>query len=133
MISRYWLIGLFAIFSVHLHGLELSSASQFGASTPSIGWEKVADDELIGYHGVTVLPGISVYGIGLTLGWASMEYLPEPNLEPLMPYWYWGVNILHGVYPMVGLGVEYSIDKTHFISLQTVNLNGVILGVGFRR
>ncbi len=131
--SRYWVIGLVAMVGIHLHGLDVPPVSQFGVSTPSIGWEKTADDEVVGYHGVTVLSGISVYGIGVTLGWASMQYLPDHQMDQWMPYWYWRVNVLYGVYPVIGLGLEYSLDKTHYISVQTVNVEGVMLGVGVRR
>jgi len=52
-------------------------------------------------------------------------------MDQLMPYCCWEVNKRYGVYAMVGLGVECSIVKTYYISLQAANIDDVFLGLGF--
>ncbi|MBL6722386.1 MAG: hypothetical protein ISQ13_00095 [Candidatus Margulisbacteria bacterium] len=126
------LIGLVAMVGVHLHALEVPPISQFGLSTPSVGWANKAGEELLGHHGLTVVPGLSLHGIGVTLGWASTHYVPEYKTDRVIPYWHWGVNVLYGIYPVIGVGAEYKVNDTQFISLQTVNLDGVILGLMVR-
>ena len=52
-------------------------------------------------------------------------------MDPLMQYCCWEVNERYRMYAMVGLGVECSVDKTYYISLQAANIDDVILGLGF--